>query len=121
MSVGVACNTCHIRKGYAFEESGRVMTPLPEKVQFDTDNGLVTFDHELHTSEDVGEPCLTCHHEFKEVKGLEGLKQEKNCRICHYKHADLIPSGEDEYHQRYIGANCTNCHDSEDCSLCHQE
>jgi len=121
MSLEVTCNTCHIRKGYGFEESGRVPSPLPETVKFDTDNGEVTFDHKIHISKDVGEPCRTCHHGFKEVKGMEGLNREKNCRTCHYKRSDLIPEGEDEYHKRYIGANCINCHDSEDCSMCHQE
>lgn len=121
MSLGVACNTCHVRQGFAFEESGRVKSSLPEIVKFDTDNGEVTFNHKIHTSQEVGEPCITCHHEFKEIKGMEGLNQEKNCRTCHYKRADRIPEGEDEYHKRYVGANCINCHDSEDCSMCHQE
>lgn len=118
MEMEVACDTCHIREGFAFEESGLVMPSLPESVTFDTDNGKVTFNHILHISEDVGEPCITCHHEFQENVGME---HEKSCRACHYNLAELIPEYDDEYHTRYIGASCANCHDAEDCGMCHEE
>jgi hypothetical protein len=119
MAMKVTCDACHIQQGFAFEASGRVMPPLPESVKFETDGGLVTFNHKVHISEDVGEPCSTCHHGFKENKGTEGLKREKSCRACHYELADKIPEFKDENHTRYIGANCTECHGAEDCGMCH--
>jgi len=88
-------------------------------VKFETDGGLVTFNHKDHISEDVGEPCITCHHELKEKIGMEGLEREKSCRACHYERADKIPEFKDENHTRYIGAHCTECHGTEDCGLCH--
>jgi len=121
MSIDLGCNTCHIRQGFAFEESGRVMSPLPQSVKFETDNGLVTFNHKVHISKDIGEPCITCHHEFTKVKGMEGLERSKNCRACHYNLANKILEHEDEYHNRYIGTNCTQCHDADDCGTCHVE
>lgn len=119
MAMKVSCDACHIQQGFAFEASGRMMPLLPESVKFETDGGLVTFDHKLHISEDVGEPCSTCHHELKDKKGMEGLEREKSCRACHYELTDKIPEFKDENHTRYIGANCTECHGAEDCGTCH--
>ena len=119
--VEVKCESCHIRKGFAFKESGRTMPPLPGTVQFDTDGGLVTFNHKLHLSEDVGEPCLACHHEFKGGETMKDLSREKNCRTCHYELAEKIPESEDDNHARYIGINCAKCHDAEECSQCHKD
>lgn len=119
MKMKVTCNACHIQQGHAFEASGRTMPPLPESVKFETDAGLVTFNHKEHISEDVGEPCITCHHELKDNKAFEGLEHEKSCRACHYERADKIPESEDENHTRYIGAQCTECHDADDCGMCH--
>ncbi len=121
MQIAVACDSCHIRKGMAFEKSGATLPPAPETVKFDTDAGLVTFDHKTHTGEDVGEPCMTCHHPFKGGKEMQGMSREKNCRACHYKLADKIPQSKDENHIRFIGINCASCHDTKDCSLCHKE
>jgi hypothetical protein len=121
MAMKVTCNTCHIQQGLAFEASGRMMPPLPESVKFETDGGLVTFNHKDHISEDVGEPCITCHHELEDTKGMEGLEREKSCRACHYERADKIPEFKDENHTRYIGAYCTECHGAEDCGMCHGE
>ncbi len=117
----VVCDRCHIRPGFAFEESGRDMPPLPEVVQFETDNGPVTFDHKVHISRDVGEPCMACHHECKEGRLMKGMPCDKKCRACHYDKADQISECEDEYHTRYIGANCVSCHGADDCSQCHME
>ena len=119
MAMKVTCNACHIQQGHAFEASGRIMPPLPDSVKFETDGGLVTFNHKDHISEDVGEPCITCHHELKDKKGMEGIEREKSCRACHYERADKIPEFKDENHTRYIGAHCTECHGTEDCGLCH--
>ena len=119
MSMKVTCEACHIQQGLAFEASGRLMPLLPESVEFETDGGLVAFDHKQHISEDVGEPCLTCHHEIEDKKGMEGLEKEKSCRACHYELEDKIPELDDENHTRYIGANCTECHGAEDCGACH--
>jgi hypothetical protein len=121
MSMEVSCDSCHIRQGYAFEASGSVMPPLPESVLFDTDNGEVIFDHPFHLSEDIGEPCSSCHHTYLETEGMEGMRREKRCRACHYDLSDLIPEYDDEYHMRYIGVNCAECHDAEDCGTCHEE
>ena len=118
-SMETACETCHIGPGLAFRESGRIMTPLPKTVKFETDGGLVKFNHKLHIGEDVDEPCSVCHHAFVETEGLEGLEREKRCRVCHYERADKIPEHDDENHNRYIGANCTECHDAEECEACH--
>ena len=120
-SVDVACETCHIRAGFAFEESGRIMPPLPDSVKFETDGGDVNFDHKLHISKDADTTCNDCHHEFKDGKGMEGLKREKNCRTCHYKLADYIPEHDNENHGRYIGVNCAGCHEADDCDMCHQD
>ncbi|UCB48429.1 MAG: cytochrome c3 family protein [Deltaproteobacteria bacterium] len=119
MAMKVTCDACHIQQGLAFEASGRMMPPLPESVEFETDGGLVTFNHKQHISEDVDEPCITCHHDLKDKKGMEGLEREKRCRACHYDLGDKIPDFKDENHTRYIGANCTECHDAEDCGACH--
>jgi hypothetical protein len=121
MAMKVSCDSCHIQQGLAFEASGRMMPPLPESVKFETDGGLVTFNHKDHISEDVGEPCITCHHELEDTKGMEGLEREKSCRACHYERADKIPEFKDENHTRYIGAYCTECHGAEDCGMCHGE
>lgn len=121
MGMKVSCDTCHIRKGYAFEASGSVMPPLPKSVTFDTDNGKVVFDHQFHISDDIGEPCSSCHHAYLEKKGMEGMKREKRCRTCHYDLDDLIPEYDGEYHTRYIGISCAECHDTEDCGTCHEE
>ena len=121
MQIKVKCDSCHIRKGFAFKESGRTMPPLPDRVKFDTDGGLVAFNHKIHISEDVGEPCLACHHEFKGGEGMEAMSREKACRACHYKLEDKIPEGEDDNHVRYIGMNCAKCHDADDCSQCHED
>ena len=65
-----ACDTCHIRQGLAFEASGRVMPVLPVQIKFDIEEAEVKdFDHKRHTSEAVGEPCITCHHAFKGARG----------------------------------------------------
>jgi hypothetical protein len=121
MAMEVTCEACHIQQGFAFEASGRVMPTLPIEVVYENDEGKVTFNHKDHMSEDVDEPCLTCHHKIEEDAGLQGLEGEKNCRVCHYELARKIPKLEDENHPRYIGANCTECHDVEDCSVCHEE
>lgn len=116
------CDTCHIRQGLAFEASGRVMPALPGLIKFDIEEAEVKdFDHKRHISEAVGEPCITCHHEFEGGKAMEGMEREKSCRACHYKLADNIPEWEEDDHVHYIGANCVKCHDTEDCSLCHKE
>jgi class III cytochrome C family protein len=121
VSMEVVCETCHIRQGFAFEESGRVRPALPEAVTFETDNGKVVFNHKIHISEDVGEPCIACHHECKGGKDMKGMSCRKNCRACHYDQAKIIPESKDEYHMRHIGANCSHCHDAENCEGCHQE
>ncbi|MFH1242396.1 MAG: cytochrome c3 family protein [Pseudomonadota bacterium] len=119
--INVQCDSCHIRQGFAYRKSGRTMPPLPDTVKFNTDGGLVTFNHKVHMGEDVGEPCLACHHEFKGGEAMKGMSMEKNCRACHYKLADKIPEGKDDNHVRYIGMNCARCHDGKDCSLCHKD
>lgn len=121
MGMEVTCDTCHIRQGYAFIDSGRIMPALPETVKFDTDAGVVNFDHKVHISKDVGESCIACHHECKGGKDMKGMACEKRCRTCHYKSADKIPECENENHTRYIGANCGHCHDADDCSMCHED
>jgi hypothetical protein len=121
VSMEVTCDTCHLRDGFAFEESGKVRPPLPESVIFDTDNGQVAFDHKIHISEDVGEPCVACHHECKGGDDMKGMPCKKSCRACHYDQADKIPESEDEYHTRHIGTHCTDCHGAETCEDCHQE
>ena len=117
------CETCHIRKGREFEVSGFLMPTVPKRVTFEVEEAELKadFDHEFHMSEDVGEPCMTCHHEFKGGKGMEGMVREKSCRACHYKLADQIPEYEEDDHVHYIGANCVSCHEEEDCSFCHKE
>lgn len=117
----IVCDACHVRQGFAFEASGRIMPALPEKVKFDTDGGVVIFDHKVHISKDVGEPCITCHHECKGGKDMKGMACDKDCRACHYQQADKIPECDNENHARYIGANCANCHDGDDCSQCHED
>ncbi|MFH1481462.1 MAG: cytochrome c3 family protein [Pseudomonadota bacterium] len=117
----IGCNTCHIRQGFAFEKSGHVRPSLPDNVKFDTDNGLVTFNHKLHISEDVGETCVGCHHRCKGGSDMKGLECRKSCRDCHHKKTPQIKESDDEYHKRYIGINCTNCHDAEKCESCHKE
>ena len=113
------CDACHIRMGFAFEEAARTNKPLPKLIKMETDNGRVDFDHELHKKE-AG--CADCHHEFKGGKEMMGMEREKNCRACHYKMDDKIkPFKGDENHERYIGGNCMNCHDSEDCGYCHKD
>ena len=52
---------------------------------------------------------------------MENMAREKNCRACHYQLADSIPEAEDDIHTRYIGVNCAECHDVDDCSTCHEE
>lgn len=121
MSMEVPCESCHIQQGFAFEVSGRIMPALPEEVVYENEEGPVTLDHVLHMSEDVDEPCVTCHHKIEEDSELKALEREKNCRVCHYDLAHKIPKLDDEYHPRYIGANCTECHDVEECELCHEE
>lgn len=117
----VSCESCHLRRGLAFRESGLVRPLLPDIVEFETKEGRVKFNHKLHLGEDVGEPCLTCHHEFKGGEGMEPLKKSKSCRACHYELASRIPGSDDENHKRHIGANCAECHEGEDCSTCHQK
>jgi hypothetical protein len=119
MKMKVTCNTCHIRQGFAFEASGRIMAHVPETVKIENDAGLVTFDHKLHSGEDVDEPCVACHHEIKDKEDWQGLEREKNCRACHYELEDKIPALDDENHTRYIGASCAECHDADDCGMCH--
>ncbi|MCD6297660.1 MAG: cytochrome c3 family protein [Deltaproteobacteria bacterium] len=121
VAMEIVCDACHVRQGFAFEESSRVMPPLPETVKFDTDAGIVNFDHKVHISKDVGEPCIACHHECKEGIDMKGMACNKNCRACHYEQADKIPECDNENHARYIGANCAHCHDGDDCSQCHEE
>lgn len=117
-----ACDACHLRRDLAFEVTSRTMPPLPKVVGFDTDGGLVSYDHGLHASrEELGEPCVSCHHEIQEGEGIEGMTREKRCRACHYQLAGRIPEGEDEIHVRYIGASCPECHDADDCSTCHED
>jgi hypothetical protein len=116
-----ACNACHLRGGYAFEASRRVATPLPESVEFETDFGTVAFDHALHAGVDLGLGCGDCHHEIA-AEEMQSLAREKSCRACHYERADEIPLCElDDMHARCVGANCTNCHGADDCSICHLE
>jgi len=117
----VVCDTCHVRQGLAFKASGRIMPALPETVKFDADAGLVIFDHKFHISRDVGEPCIVCHHECKGNKDMKGMECRKKCRDCHYKLEDKIPECQDENHGRYIGAGCAHCHDTDDCSQCHED
>jgi hypothetical protein len=117
--MSVACDTCHSPSGTAARRSGLQMPSLPEEVTFRADAGTVLFDHRLHISEDVGEPCLTCHHPIEGKEWAGKGDHGKNCRACHYDLAAKIPENEDEYHKRYIGANCTECHDADDCDMCH--
>lgn len=120
MEMEVACGTCHILQGMAFEHSARVRPALPMNVTFDTKEGEVTFDHKLHLSDDVGEPCLSCHHRVEKSKEMEGRSREKSCRACHYELADILPLYDDDNHARYIGVNCTDCHGDEECEMCHK-
>lgn len=121
VKMDVTCDTCHIRPGYAFEEASRTMPPIPERIGFETDNGPVLFDHKRHVSKEVAQSCVSCHHECKGGKEMKGMRCNKNCRSCHYSLDYKIPKNKDEYHTRYIGANCVSCHDAEDCGLCHKD
>ena len=69
------CDSCHIRQGYAYEESGRPTPVLPESVRFETPNGLVIFNHELHiSSDDVDQTCVDCHHQCKGGTDMFGME-----------------------------------------------
>ena len=117
----VSCETCHVRRGLAFQESGLNRPLVPESVEFKSKEGLVKFDHKLHLTEEVGEPCLSCHHEFKGGEALEPFREAKSCRVCHYGLADKIPQADDENHKRYIGVGCAECHGGDECSTCHKK
>lgn len=116
------CGACHLRAGFAFEASGRLLAPPPPQIDLETDFGTVAFDHQLHAGDALGLGCAECHHPVTDAPEMEGLAREKNCRVCHYDLAEQIPACEsDGIHARCVGANCTMCHGTEECDLCHQE
>jgi hypothetical protein len=117
----VVCSTCHAQQGRAYRFSGKVIPPVPDVVVFEPEAGKVEFNHKIHMGDDVGEPCATCHHFCKGGLEMKGMPCRLGCRSCHYDLADKIPECKDDNHSRYIGANCTSCHDPDDCSTCHQD
>lgn len=110
----VKCDFCHNAENFKKPEA-------PERVRFETDGGIVVFDHFKHSSADGYDlECATCHHGYKE--------ENKNsfpmsCRRCHYnKKYESICENADT-HTRCIGKNCLSCHEdgADDCTICHTE
>lgn len=115
------CDGCHLESDEQAKAQMVPRKPLPQAVVFETDGGRVAFDHAQHCGREMGAACADCHHPLKVVPaGLESLATSKNCRACHYERAEQVPEYEGEgIHPRYIGNNCTTCHDEDDCATCH--
>jgi hypothetical protein len=117
-----ACDACHLEPG-ADPERHKVFLPRPPRtVTYETDAGDVVFDHLLHHYDFADISCTACHHEPQVRPGLEDLATSKDCRACHYEREHLIPAYTgDGIHPHYIGNSCTNCHEVDNCALCHRE
>ena len=110
----VDCNFCHNAENFK-------KAVEPQKVEFNTDGGVVIFDHFQHASPDeFGVECDSCHHGYQpEKKNTFPM----NCRRCHYNKKYESVCETDDIHTRCIGKNCIDCHDDgvDDCAICHQE
>lgn len=116
------CDACHLEPGADVEQFKASPPRPPRRVTYETEMGEVVFDHQLHHYDFADIACTECHHESRVLPGLEDLAGTKDCRACHYEREDLIPENEgDGIHPHYIGNSCTNCHDVDDCSLCHRD
>jgi c(7)-type cytochrome triheme protein len=84
----------------------------PEKLEFDTKHGLVTYDHAKHLERAEGD-CTVCHDKFwpmetgdeAPLKFKEGLHrtaetQKTSCGFCHHQDGKAFPSK----------GNCKRCH-----------
>lgn len=118
MEVSTQCESCHTSRRMVPTVVGSKLPRLPASVTFDTEAGRVVFDHALHVGLGEDAPCKGCHHEASWPP--EQPEKAKNCRACHYDQAARIGPSDDENHKRYIGLQCANCHDPEDCSTCHE-
>ncbi len=108
----VSCEFCHNAENFKKIEQ-------PKLVNFETDAGLVKFDHFKHASPDEYDlECSECHHE---IGGKEPYSM--NCRQCHYntKYAKICE--DEDSHVRCVGKNCVDCHSegTENCEICHKE
>ena len=123
--IGKNCVDCHVKDsaGCDFCHNAEVFKKIlePKTINFDTEGGLVVFDHFKHASPDEYDvDCESCHHGYKpENKKIFVM----NCRRCHYnkKYEKICESA--DTHVRCIGKNCLECHSegTEKCEICHKE
>lgn len=121
--IGKNCMDCHVKGsvdcGFCHNADKFIKITEPKEIEFDTDGGLVVFDHFKHSSPDeYAQDCEKCHHKLENKNPYS-----MNCRRCHYnKKYEKICENEDT-HVRCIGKNCMNCHsdDAENCEKCHKE
>lgn len=110
----VNCDFCHNAESFP-------KIVAPKQVKFETDGGLVVFDHLKHTSPDEYDlGCDECHHGYKpENKKTFAM----NCRRCHYNSKYQKICENTDTHVRCIGKSCLKCHEegSEKCEMCHKE
>ena len=127
--IGKNCINCHAKGSvdctFCHNAENFKLIQAPKTVQFETENGPVTFNHLTHASpDDFDIACDTCHHGYKagdkETKAFPGYPM--NCRRCHYntKYETICES--DDVHSRCIGKNCIDCHTdgADDCEICHK-
>lgn len=123
--IGKNCTDCHVTGSVNCEfchnaESFPEIVE-PKLVKFETDGGLVVFDHFKHASPDEYDlGCDECHHGYKPEKKKTFVM---SCRRCHYntKYEKICENA--DTHVRCIGKNCLNCHEEgkENCEMCHKE
>jgi|GEM_PF-1053166 len=126
--IGKNCASCHIENSvdcdFCHNAEAFIKKSEPQKVEFNTDGGLVIFDHAAHASSDGYDvACDTCHHGYNGDKPDTKNSFPMSCRRCHYnKKYESICENEDT-HVRCIGKNCVDCHTdgSEDCEICHKQ
>jgi hypothetical protein len=123
--IGKNCTDCHTRDSVSCEfchnaEYFKKMEE-PKEIKFETDGGLVIFNHLNHRSPDTYDiECETCHHGYKpEIRNHFPM----NCRRCHYNKKYEKICEKNDVHVRCIGNNCLECHTDgkDDCSICHKE
>jgi len=123
--IGKNCTDCHTEGSVNCEfcHNAENITKViePKEVKFDTDGGLVIFDHFKHASPDEYDlSCDECHHGFTAEKTKTF---PMNCRRCHYntKYTPICENA--DTHMRCIGKKCLDCHTegTEECGLCHKD
>ena len=123
--IGENCTSCHVSGsvGCNFCHNDKNFTPPvePETIEYDTDAGLVEFDHYIHASPDEFDlGCEACHHGYEEE--LAGT-YPMSCRRCHDNTEYESICEDADIHSSCIGANCIECHTDggDDCEICHEQ